>query len=470
MLSSELAKIIQVKYSISNEAARKIISRSISPVHKLKSLSFEKNQKFIYLQEQYNSQKYFEKLYSAFKSSSKNHYQILLAIQNNGGFISKGVLASYVAAPVENLKRHKRYDLLIKQLVDLKFVNEDIDGYYQLLHPFNEKFDIKYSKAIELAKKTVVLDFCDWAKNINLIAYKSSKGFFQYANFAKFQWAFTSPSYINDVANRKNNKPGFWVGDIVIGRKADIEDIQFFIDKIDIIKYFKNVQNFIPVFISDNFSKDAYELLKKKGIVCGHISNLFNSSYADALRELVSIVKNSAAVINNDPEKFVNYMKKISLLEGKMGNLIGDLFEASVGYYFHIIGSKYFELNKIVEYDNRKKEIDVYVERDGKVKVVECKGIKNTIDHEYVETWLSDNIPIIYKAIKEVHPDAFIEFELWSTGGYLDETYELLKKAKANTKKYSIDYFNATQIRDKAKESKCDILFDSIESILKKEI
>jgi hypothetical protein len=229
------------------------------------------------------------------------------------------------------------------------------------------------------------------------------------------------------------------------------------------------VQNFIPIFISDNFTKDAHKLLKEKGVVCAQISNLFSSAYADALRELVSIVKNASAVISNEPDKFVEYISKISSLEGKMGNLIGDLFEASVGYYFHTAGCKYFELNRIVKYDNKEKEIDIYVEKDGKIKVVECKGIKSTLDHEYVVKWLSDNIPTIYKAIKEVNSSAVIEFELWSTGGYNSKTVEMLNKAKISTKKYSINYFNASQIIEKAKESKCDVLLKSIDSILKED-
>lgn len=57
----------------------------------------------------------------------------------------------------------------------MQFIQEYIDGYYQLIYPFEDKLDIKNTKAIELAKKTVVDDFCDWAKRLNLIAYNSSE-------------------------------------------------------------------------------------------------------------------------------------------------------------------------------------------------------------------------------------------------------------------------------------------------------
>ena len=65
-----------------------------------------------------------------------------------------------------------------------------------------------------------------------------------------------------------------------------------------------------------------------------------------------------------------------------------------------MLGCKYFELNKIIKCENKQKEIDVYVERNGKIKIIECMGIKNPVSHEYVEKWLNDNIPTIYKAFE----------------------------------------------------------------------
>jgi len=466
MLSGKLANLLQLKYGISNVVARKIVSRATSPIHKLKNISFEKNQKYIYLQEQFNSDIFFRNLLSAFRCSSRCYYQVVIAIRNNGGFISKKVLASYVAAPVENLTKHKRYDLIVADLIKLEFIQEYTDEYYQLLFPHVIGTDVKNTKGIELAKKTVVDDFCDWAKKLNIIAYNSAKTFFQCANFAKFQWAFTSPSYIFNISDINTGKPGFWIGDIVLAQKADIEDIQFFLDKIDVIRNFKNLPHFIPVIIADNYTKEAYKLLKKKGVVCAQIGNLFSNRYANTLRELIPIIKNASAIISGNPENFVEYINKIASLEGKMGNLIGDLFEANVGYYFHLIGCKYFELNKIIKYNGVKKEIDVYVVRDGKIKIVECKGIRSTLDHEYVKKWLSDNIPTIYKAIKNKNSNEIVEFELWSTGGYIDETKRLLDEAIKNTHKYSIKYYNASEIKMMAKESRCHVLEKSIDTIL----
>ena len=70
MLSGKLAFILEQKYSISNEAARKAISRARSPVQKLKVFPFNKNQVYCYLEEQYTSRGYRENLYESLKNES----------------------------------------------------------------------------------------------------------------------------------------------------------------------------------------------------------------------------------------------------------------------------------------------------------------------------------------------------------------------------------------------------------------
>lgn len=49
MLSGELAQKFEDEYGVSNDTARQAISRAKKSVKKLYGLSFEKNQKFVYL-------------------------------------------------------------------------------------------------------------------------------------------------------------------------------------------------------------------------------------------------------------------------------------------------------------------------------------------------------------------------------------------------------------------------------------
>lgn len=53
MLSGELARKFEHEYGASNTAARQALSRAKKPVNKICTLSFDKNQKFFYLESQY---------------------------------------------------------------------------------------------------------------------------------------------------------------------------------------------------------------------------------------------------------------------------------------------------------------------------------------------------------------------------------------------------------------------------------
>lgn len=65
MLSGKAAHLLEKEYSLSNSAARQILSRAKVPVRKISALSFENRQKFLYLEEQYETPIYHENLLSA---------------------------------------------------------------------------------------------------------------------------------------------------------------------------------------------------------------------------------------------------------------------------------------------------------------------------------------------------------------------------------------------------------------------
>ena len=70
MLSGELARIFEREFGVSNTTARQALSRAKNPVNKICNLSFEKNQKFFYLESQYMSQRYIDRFMDAIKKSS----------------------------------------------------------------------------------------------------------------------------------------------------------------------------------------------------------------------------------------------------------------------------------------------------------------------------------------------------------------------------------------------------------------
>lgn len=79
MLSGELARKFEHEYGASNTAARQALSRAKKPVNKICTLSFDKNQKFFYLESQYMSNRYIERLMDAIKQSSQINWVYIIS-------------------------------------------------------------------------------------------------------------------------------------------------------------------------------------------------------------------------------------------------------------------------------------------------------------------------------------------------------------------------------------------------------
>ncbi|MFJ5391142.1 hypothetical protein ACIPUF_09940 [Pectobacterium sp. CHL-2024] len=61
-LSTELARFLVDQHNLSPEAARQRISRQVAPVKRLAYLKFTRNARFMYLQDQYGSPWFWDRL------------------------------------------------------------------------------------------------------------------------------------------------------------------------------------------------------------------------------------------------------------------------------------------------------------------------------------------------------------------------------------------------------------------------
>ena len=85
--------------------------------------------------------------------------------------------------------------------------------------------------------------------------------------------------------------------------------------------------------------------------------------------------------ISKNPEKIETLFSEIAKAEGRYNDIIGDMFELLVGYYYQHIGYRYLEIRKLIQIpdSNDKNEIDVLVERDGEIIIVECKATQSAL-------------------------------------------------------------------------------------------
>ena len=472
MLSSRLATIYEKEYNTNNVNARQAISRAVSAggnVMKNSELPFQNNQKFIFHKSQYQSSEYWEDLRTAICEHSVAINSIVLAIKNQGGFISKNNLAAYSISPVSNLKGHLSYETIISKMMRSNLIQEFDDSYFQLNRDAfpDLAFNFSNAKAIEFAKKMIVTDYIKLLKNTNVISYYKAR---LDSEFAHFNWAFTAPSYIQGVARRNKNEPkpipGFIIADVVWSKNATLDDISFFTRKIDIISQFR-IQNFLPMLIVQGLKPEALAHLKDKGVVIALIEEVLGKPYAQLLNDLIKVITNATAILAKNPEKLDEMFKKIASLEGTYNNIIGDLFELMVAELYQSVSVRYLEVNKQVEGRYTKsgnpKEIDVFLEKDGKNIVIECKAQKSPVDDKFIETWLSKKIVDIRHYLINNSPFSSrdCEFQIWSVSGFTSEAETLLRNSQ-NNNKYSIKFFDKTEMLKFAKDNKANNFLDRI--------
>ena len=455
VLSGELAAFIAENREIDIIAARKRVERLQSPVHKLKGV-FSDNQSFVYHSSQYQSQKYFESLKEALKKGAKRCYSIVTAIDFHYGIILKSELANYSFSPIEKIRGHVLFATLVEVLIKFDIIRE-YDELHYCLNPFVSKFseiNHRHFKAKQFEKDFLLNQFADWSKNIGICSYKA--GVKDHA-VGGFQFSFTAPSYISGFVTYSfnNPKPGFLVSDLMVahGKSLSITDIDFFLQKISIIRASNKTLRLLPVLILDRTDLESLNKLKKNGVLVASISEIFGESYNELLKSLINTIVNAGTILKSRPEQFIQLMEQMTkLVNGKTNNLRGDLFELAVGYYYgrHC---QNLDIGKKIKTDNNTKtrEIDVFASFENEIRVVECKGYNYPIDKDYIEKYLGDKVPAVRKWLENTFPNKKQIFEIWSTGGFDEEATIILQNAKSKTSRYSIDFLGKNEIINRAK-------------------
>lgn len=449
-LSSKLIKVLS-NDGISQEAIRKRLSRLKSPVNKIIGF-FKDNQAFYFLDEQLQTQIFFDNLRLSLKSDAKKYFSIIRAIEYHYGYIKKDHLASCTFSPTKNLTSHRNFEDIISQLIKIGVLIED--GEYLTLNDLisSKKNNFQLYKGVELAKETILSQFYNYSKSIGLVSYDS--GTF-HSEYAKFQFGFVAPSYVYGITrfSGKILNPAFVITDVLIGNKVTIEDVNTYISKIDIIKN-TTVNNFLPYLILDNINQDAFKLLKSRGIIVGFVKKLFGSEYEELLRSLINTVANAGAILKQNPQAYIDLITNLNkLVDGKTNNLRGDLFELAVGYYYSNI-SQNIDIGRKINFGGLQREIDVYASSQESVVICECKAYKGRVSVEQTEKWLTQKIPVIYDWIKSYENDKEIIFEFWSTSGFTKDAEDLLNDRKQKSKRYRIDFLGEKEIISRAQRSK----------------
>lgn len=447
-LSSEIAEYLVKTAGISPVAARKRVSRLTGNVRRLGYVTFPRKARFMYLEQQFGSPIYWDKLVGALMQTNTAYGNAIAALRQRNGVVPERLFPIVCGAPIKQ-KKHLSPETIFTRLnkagllkrISLPSVGDCItivqaDEYYESIAP-----TIRTHLITEGFLLTAV---SDWLRKLGIVSYDkvATREGETLPRVGTFAWDLTAPSYLGPMVKRGkdgSNKPGFVVCDVHLGDTITGEGAKPFINKCRTLRSLRNVGPCLQIFVAKEFNAEAFQILKQNGIIPATPKNLFGEEVAEGLLELSTVLNNAARLSTIDPQKFDDLFKKLGKITGASNQLRGTLFEYLVAEIMRRSNVTSVLLNRIFRQGTDEAEADVIAwKQDSCVVFIECKGHDpyGQTPHSEVKRWLHHNVPFFFK-IRNEHLDwrnIPVRFEFWTTAPLTQESIDLLEKAKNEIK------------------------------------
>ncbi len=454
-LSSEIAFLLEKRDGISNDAARKRISRVKNPVKKLGGISLPNKEKFLFLDGEFRSDKFYESLTKAFKSTHSSYGQALIGLQSRGGIIRRDYFPIATGLCTYPTKKHRLHKDIENELIKLGVLNVLDTPEGEMIGIRNQGELSKKRKAVLIAESIILSSMRSWLTKTGMSSYDATeiRGD-KVPHFAQFKWDIVGPSYLSGLTDFAESKikPGFIAGDIIFDT-VTLEDIYPFLEKCKVVKNQRGHRRFIPMFIADFYGEDALMELKRQGCLLARPETIFGEEEAELLRELVRTIDNAAAAIVKNPNRVFEIMKRLNKVEGASYNLRGVILEFIVARLYSLDGYQ-VDIRQRVFAEGKHAEIDIKANKPNEVVCIECKGKTsgNLVDVDEIENWLSSSVPTVKKWLKKADslPDKK-RFEFWVSTDFTDAAKKLISNIENTHKKQPIAFLNGKDLRQKLK-------------------
>lgn len=450
-LSSVAAAELCRRFALTATAARQRITRREFPVRSL-DLPFAKGQSFLFMANDFQSQKFFHALTAALERNNGAYARAIQALGARGGIMPLRHLAS--AAALADTPGQLSAQVLVQRLVSAEVLTElDVPGQGACVG-FRSTADldepIAQMKARLIAEDVLLAAVKDWARNLALGSYDSFnlRGEEKPPSVARFEWDMTAPSYIsglttwNAVAGKPN--PGFLIADVLLGRgSVDERSVAPFVYKCETLRRTSKARC-MQVLLAEGFTREALLQVRRCGAVPGRIDELFGRDVAKALKELIATLAQTATQAA-DPEKFDFLFSSLGRFEGAAGRLRGALFEFVAAKLLEQNGWQEVVVNKLYRENGRDlAEVDVRGCKEDVVLFVECKGITpgTVLSDEEVKLWLEKRVPAVAAKVRQTgeYNGFQLKFELWTTGELSREAMAMVatRQEQVRPTKYTV--------------------------------
>lgn len=480
MTSGALAAALAANLNIAPATARKRIERRMLPVRAVK-LVLPRGAQFLYLENQYGSPKFWDRLAEALMEGNGAYARAIRALTARGGIIPASHFAA--AAGTSDSQRQISGEEVVRRLVDaelLQIVEMPGIGPCVAFARGEPYLDDRFSevRARLIAEKVLLESIQEWAAKLGFGSFHSFKlrtsGPGDAPSVGQFIWDLSAPSFLGPLANWSNPakpKPGFLVVDVLLTEVVGVAEISPFLYKCTSLRQHRGVGRCLQFFVANRYSQEALNQIRRAGIVPATPESLFGTEVAKALLMLLRTLSEAAdkAV---DPILFTELFERLGKAEGAVGTLRGALFEYIVADVVRQTEpSPDITMNRIYREGGKDvAEVDVLaIIKNRYIRFIECKGILpgNLLSDDEVEKWLHKRIPVVLAQTRKDNVLSKLEhrFELWVTGELTAEAKVMIAAAQAvaDLKGYSISVFYAADIEQQVRSLKDSALRKVVE-------
>lgn len=453
-LTSDVSEYLATDLRLTPAAARKRVSRAKRQVRRLSHISFPRKARFIYLQEQFGSPTFWDRLVEKLLQANSAYGLAIAAIQQRGGLIPLRHFEIACGAPIRQ-RRHLPPTIISDRLIQAKLLQRtDVPGLGECITLVQSAgyYDsiVGDVRARLIAEDILLLGIRSWLQKLGLVSYgKIRIRGEDPPKVGPFAWDLTAPSYLGCMVKSDklgHVKPGFFACDVYLGDGlVDKNGIQPFINKCVKLRMLRNIGSCMQIFVAEDYTHDAFHDLKSHGIIPATPSNLFGKEVGEGLTALSQVLRDAARKAI-DPESFDQLFRTLGRIEGATTQLRGTLFEFLVADVLRKKSVPEIRMNRIFKSpDAKKAEADVIAIRDHSwVIFIECKGYNPhaEVPDKHVDRWLNHKVPVFYKCILN-HPDwknLKKCFHFWTTGSLSAAALDKIERAKKeiNPARYTI--------------------------------
>lgn len=461
-LSSVLTAELRRRYQLSEDTARKRVSRAQYPVQHV-DLQFRRGATFVYLPGQFQTQAFFRGLADALEANNGAYARVLQAIGARGGIVPLAHLPS--AASLAETDGQLGTEEVVRRLVAADVLARiEVPGRGECIaFAATAELDepVHRMKARLVAEDVLLEAVKQWARNLALGSYElfNLRGGAKAPSVGRFEWDLTAPSYLSGLsmwdAQAQKPKPGFFVADVLLRETVDERALRPFIYKCATLRRI-HPGRCMQFFLAEGFTTEALMQLRKHGVVPGRVEELFGREVAKALKELISTLTQTAAAAV-DPAKFDLLFSGLGRFGAAAGTLRGALFEFLAAALLREEGWHEIVINKVYREGGKDMaEVDVRARYGDEVLFLECKGITpgTVLDDAEVEKWLDKRVPAVASRARqnEEFDNCKLKFELWTTGELSANAHAMVaaRQQAVRPSKYAVEVRQGTDMKKMA--------------------